>query len=145
MIALPATEGHVCLRVATQVNVELAALLELEWTLRTFKLSFFRVLVQLMTSQVLSAFEASSAFWFAANERSVLAILVKLLQVSLQFLAGAEPNFAVLADEVACVDLDVDCVFAERLEHQLAIEASHLKVLKLDLMFALQVHAEILA
>lgn len=103
------------------------------------------MLVLMMTSKVLSSLESSAAPQLGTKERSVLALLVRLFDMTSQLFFGPESKLAQLADEATAVLPNVHGVLAEALEDEIALETGRFKIVELHVVALFEVHAEVLS
>lgn len=103
------------------------------------------MLVLMMTPKVLSSLEPPAAPQLWTKERSVLALLVCLLDMTSQLFFGPESKLAQFADEAAAVLPDVDGVLAKALEYEIALETGRFEAVELHVVALFEVHAEVLS
>lgn len=103
-----------------QMNDESTSLPELCIAELAFDFPFIRVLVKKVNFKVCLYLKSGTAFKLGANKRSLLALLVAILDVILKLSLGFESVLANLADEIAAMGLVMHLILANRVELLLA-------------------------
>lgn len=98
-----------------------------------------------MSSQMFRTLESCATIWLRAEERSVLAFLVKFFNMSLQLFIRLESKLAQFAHKSATVRFDMNRIIAGSIKDQLTLEAGRLKAVKLHAVWLFHMNAEVFA